>query len=424
MTVSGMTSIVLDSQGHLTQFTAVAPQVDDSNGRAPAADWSHLFEAAGLDHSTFKPVESSWVPIGYADERRAWEGPMPGRSDIQLRVEAASFRGRIAFFQLVGPWTRRPRMGVEGQQGRSVIRFALFLFILILAVGTCVLARHNFGTGRADQRGATRIAIALLSLMFAAWVIGARHWLEPLTEWSHFLDTFAGEQVMNAAILWLMYMALEPYVRRYSPDMLMSWNRLLSGRFRDPRVGRDLLIGIAAGLLTALLACAVTLAPPLFGYPPPPPRPMSTEFLLASRRVVSLLLRMPVDALFNGMIATLVFALARMTVKRTSLAVLITMAVGVFLLTTQANTEQLWINVLYGALVTSVNLFVLVQFGMLPLILMMLTSNMVMRAGLTADLNKLYAPTTIWLMAMVIAAAAFGYYASRAGAPLFGKLET
>jgi hypothetical protein len=312
----------------------------------------------------------------------------------------------------------------EGQQGRSVIRFGLFLFFMILAVGTCVLARHNFRTGRADQRGATRIAVAVLSLVFAAWVIGARHWLDPLTEFTNLTDTFAAQQVLKAAILWVMYIALEPYVRRYSPDMLMSWNRLLSGRFRDPRVGRDVLIGIAAGLVAALLACAVTLTPPIFGYPPPPPRPMTTEFLLATRRVVSLLLRMPVDALFEGMIATLVFALARMAVKRTSLAVLITMAVGAFLLTTQANTEQLWINVLYGALVTSVNLFVLVQFGMLPLILMMLTSNVVLRAGLTADLNKLYAPTTIWLMALIVAAAAFGYYASRGDEPLFGKLET
>src|SRR5205085_1268471 len=146
---------------------------------------------------------------------------------------------------------------------------------------------------------------------------------------------------------------------------------------------RDVLIGMAAGLVAALLACAVTLAPPIFGYAPPPPRPMTTEFLLASRRVVSLLLRMPVDALFNGLIVTLAFALARMTVKRTSLAVLITMTVGMFLLATEANTEQLWINVLYGALVTSIYLVVLVQFGMLPFILMFLTSNLVMRAGLT-----------------------------------------
>jgi hypothetical protein len=50
-----------------------------------------------------------------------------------------------------------------------------------------------------------------------------------------------------------------------------------------------------------------------------------------------------------------------------------------------------------------------------------LTSTIV-PSGLTADVDKLYAPTSIWLMALVAVMAAFGYYASRAGAPLFGKL--
>src|SRR5262249_10143198 len=37
--------------------------------------------------------------------------------------------------------------------------------------------------------------------------------------------------------------------------MLVSWARLLSGRFRDPLVGRDVLIGVAAG--TAISAIEV-----------------------------------------------------------------------------------------------------------------------------------------------------------------------
>src|SRR5207237_9972644 len=134
----------------------------------------------------------------------------------------------------------------------------------------------------------------LVGIMFAAGLLGARHWLEPLTEFGHFLNDFARSQLLDAAILWLVYMALEPYVRRYSPDMLMSWNRLLSGRFRDPRVGRDILVGIAAGLAVVLFGYAVIVVLPLLGYPPPPPRGMnsqSLEFLLTTRRALSTLLR-------------------------------------------------------------------------------------------------------------------------------------
>ena len=424
MTVSNMASVVLDVQGHLTQFTTVTPQVEDAQGAARSMDWNTFLDAAGLDPTTFKPAESQWVPNAYADERRAWEGPMPGRPDITLRVEAAGYRGRPAFFQIVGPWTRRPR-DEPGQQGRSVIRFGLFLIFFALAVGTCVLARHNVRTGRGDRRGATRIAFVLIGMLFVSWVLGARHSLEPLTEGAHLLDNFAASALLDAAMLWLVYLALEPYVRRYSPDILMSWSRLLGGRFRDPRVGRDILAGVAAGIVVVLMRCAIVLLPPLFGVPPPPPRgmdPGSLEFLLSTRRALSMLLRIPLNALFNAMLITLSFALSRMVTKRTWLAAPIAGVVLAFIVVTQAGTEQIGVNITYAVVVSAVYLIVLVYFGMFAEIVAFLTYLILTQGGLTADLSKLYAPTGIWLMLLVAAMAAFGFYASRAGEPLFGRL--
>ena len=421
MTISNMRSVVLDSQGHLTQFTVVTPQVDDAQTPSVQMDWNPLFDAAGLDMKTFTPADSTWVPNSYADERKAWEGPMPGRSDITLRVEAASYRGRAAFFQIVGPWSRRPRQDQPRQQGESVIRIGLFLIVLVLSISTCVLAHHNVKTGRGDRRGATRIAFALLSIMFASWVLGARHSLQPLTEYGNFLQ-FAANQLLTAAILWLIYLALEPYVRRYSPDMLMSWTRLLSGRFRDPRVGRDILIGIAAGIVVALIRCALVLLPPMFGSAPPPPRGINTDFLLTTRHVVSALLRMPPNALFNGMLITLAFALARVFVKSTWLATAIAGVLLAFVVVSEAGTEQLALNLMFAVAVSVVYLAVLVYFGMFAMILAFLTNFILGQSGLTADLSKIYAPTSIWMLALVAAMAAFGYYASRAGEPLFGKL--
>jgi len=45
-----------------------------------------------------------------------------------------------------------------------------------------------------------------------------------------------------------MYLAIEPYVRRIWPGMLVGVVRLLSGRLRDPLVGREVLIGTVAGV--------------------------------------------------------------------------------------------------------------------------------------------------------------------------------
>ena len=53
-----------------------------------------------------------------------------------------------------------------------------------------------------------------------------------------------------------VYMAFEPYVRRRSPRTLISWTRLLAGRFRDPLVGADLLVGC---VLASALLCVDAL---------------------------------------------------------------------------------------------------------------------------------------------------------------------
>ncbi|MHC4911329.1 MAG: hypothetical protein ACYTF9_16630, partial [Planctomycetota bacterium] len=54
---------------------------------------------------------------------------------------------------------------------------------------------------------------------------------------------------------WVFYMAVEPYVRRLWPRMLVGVVRLLSGRWRDPAVGREVLIGLVTGCgLVAALA--------------------------------------------------------------------------------------------------------------------------------------------------------------------------
>jgi hypothetical protein len=425
MTVTNMRLVVTDIAGHLTQFTNVPPQLEDAqstNAPQPSMDWTVFFDMAGLEFSAFTPVPSRWVPNTYADERKAWEGPMPGRADITLRAEAASYRGKPAFFQIAGPWSRTLRQTQDVPQGRNIVRFGLFLVVLTFSIGTCVLARHNYRTGRGDHRGATRVAIAWIAITFGSWILGARFWLEPLTEFGHFLNDFAMTSLINAAILWLLYMALEPYVRRYSADILMSWSRLLSGRVRDPRVGRDILVGIVAGLAMAIIGCAVAVIPSMLGYPPPAPRGINTEFLISTRRAVSALLRMPPNSLFNGMLITLAFALIRMAVKRTWIATLLTIVLGTFVIVGQSPAQQFWMNVAYGVSVSALYIGVLVNFGMFPLILTHLINQIVSSSGLTADMNKLYAPTSIWLMVLVAAMAAFGYYASRTGEPLFGRV--
>jgi hypothetical protein len=51
----------------------------------------------------------------------------------------------------------------------------------------------------------------------------------------------------------------------------VGWNRLLAGNYRDPLVGRDLLVGCVGGIVFILLAYLYFPIFRLFGFPQPKP---------------------------------------------------------------------------------------------------------------------------------------------------------
>ncbi len=119
-----------------------------------------------------------------------------------------------------------------------------------------------------------------------------------------------------ASLLWLFYLALEPYVRRFWPQALISWARLLGGSLRDPLVGRDVLVGIAWGgvLATGLTLHAVLAAFP--GRPGPHLALGDLGTLLDLRFVFGGLLGIVVASLATGMACVLLFLLLKLLLRR------------------------------------------------------------------------------------------------------------
>ena len=109
MNVSGMHELLLNTEGRLVELHSVPPQIATEGG-APAPPWETLFESADLDINAFTATAPQWIPRDFADASAAWEGSIPGRSDLRVRVEAASFRNRLVSFQIVWPWTQPTRM--------------------------------------------------------------------------------------------------------------------------------------------------------------------------------------------------------------------------------------------------------------------------------------------------------------------------
>ena len=96
------------------------------------------------------------------------------------------------------------------------------------------------------MRGASRLAAFVFGVEMLEWLCTAHH-VSTIDE----LYLFHGGVMwaaFAAGLVWTLYMALEPYVRRRWPQSMITWSRLLGGGFRDPLVGGHVLAGIALGI--------------------------------------------------------------------------------------------------------------------------------------------------------------------------------
>jgi serine/threonine protein kinase len=317
---AGEALVRLDRQGLLRTFEAIPPQRDSASESRPIPDWEVLFSEAGLQHSEWAPAESQWTPAYYADTRTAWQGTFPGSPSVPIAIEAASYRGKPVSFQVIGPWSRANRMAPAAvKNGERITNGILVLLLLTLMAGGLFFARRNLRLGRGDRRGATRLVGFFVVALAISWIFGEHH-VPTFWEIYLFIREFTGSVLFVSTTVWTLYIALEPYVRRRWPQVLFSWTRLLSGGWRDPLVGRDVLIGCAAGVAQACLLRLAILAPDWFGESPitlwfrtGPFRPLLA--LSGSGSFVSLLAFALVPSVVSGIALLFLLFLSRVVLR-------------------------------------------------------------------------------------------------------------
>ena len=236
--------VELDPDGRLRRFVATRMDRDTASDSAASVDWSALFSTAGLDFSRFTPDSRP----ASADTTLAWTGVYPGHDNLPVKVEARSQGGRVMEFAVLFPWTEREgaalsALGLAGVSGGPVTVLVNYVFIIAIVL----VAYRNWKIGRADLTGASRVALFIGTLLFLIIVLFAHDRLASLMyQPSVALVAFEG------LIAGLAYIALEPWVRRSWPQAMVTWSRVLAGRWRDPVVARDILVGIA---LAVVLYC-------------------------------------------------------------------------------------------------------------------------------------------------------------------------
>lgn len=147
--------------------------------------------------------------------------------------------------------------------------------------------------------------------------------------------------------------ALEPYGRRFWPDGLIGWTRLFAGYVRDPRIGREILIGSALGAALIATDALRGVLPYLIGRPPTQP------FLDGDVRVLSGFGALAWAGQINGSVQTalliaMTFVGLRLVVRQTWIAI----AIGMIVVTAAVTRNILAIGIItlaisrFGLLVT------------------------------------------------------------------------
>jgi eukaryotic-like serine/threonine-protein kinase len=423
LSVPGMVTLELDTRGRLRRLEAVPSERDLPGGQASEPDWTVLFAQAKLDPASFAAVEPRWRPPAFADRRAAWDGRYPDAPEIPIRVEAASLDGRPVAFRVLEPWTRDAAAGRPGWVrswdvvSENWMRLAHIGFHFSLLLGLGLLARRNLRSGRGDRRFAFRLASFLFAVVMLQWLLAAHH----VPERSEFELLFGGlyRAFFAAGLGWLFYIVLEPYARRLWPRTLISWVRLLGGHWRDPQLGRDVLVGCLWGAAYAVLLPAARIAPLWRGGVPSrpdlPPHPATLLALGGVREAVAEMLAVVVNLTTHILFLFVALLLLRFLLRRTWLAIA---------------AHWLGYVLVYSAsfgslpIVTWITLWHLFFFrlGLVAVLTATVTTDLLGSFPLTSDFSAWHAYVTFLAAGACLALAGYGFRVSLGTRPAFRDL--
>jgi serine/threonine-protein kinase len=406
----GMVSVSLDPQGRLIELAAVPPQLEKPATAASTPDWAALFTAAGLDMTRFTPVDPEWLPLVYSDARAAWTGVYPD-TDLPLRIEAASWRGRPVNFEMIGPWTKPSRM--QPAPRTVMTGTVMTVTFLVLAALAYFLAWRHFRVRRGDLQGALRLGVFVFSLGMMEWLCAANH--VPDFGETAGLSFALSWALLSAGLFWALYMALEPYVRRFWPQSMIAWSRLLGGGVRDPVVGGNLLIGVAFGVGGAVIFRFRNLV--LGVVTTPAGTSVNIDTVVSVRHAARQILSAVVGDSVQALLLLFLFFLLRALFRNQWIAAV------VFTILFVSVEAKLVNHALLGAALDATGaaliIFITIRFGLLALMAAFFAAGVLLQFPTTMDLSTWYAGSTLCAYAAVLALAGYAFQTAVAGRPIF-----
>jgi serine/threonine-protein kinase len=305
----GSRRIVLSPRGRVLYLDAtLAPELEP----LPPVDWEATIALLALDDLGLVRAEPQLFARGQHDERRAWEGSWPDEPELSVRVEAAALGGRLVWLETVMGGVRsgaalQPRAVTAGMSPVTAV-----IYFLLPAIAAC-LAWRNHRVRRTDARGAALFLAIVLVGHVAVMLVGRE--VHASARMLSYIRAGLGAALYMSTVAWLYYLAVEPIVRRWWPDVLIGWSRLAATRRMDARLGREVLVGLAVGaFLSAVRSCNPLLSSAIgWEVPAIDPRQLlnggATQIFAAAIHDAS-------DGFLYAMVFLFVAAVSRLTLRR------------------------------------------------------------------------------------------------------------
>lgn len=384
---------------------------------APPVDWSRLFAEARLDVSTFTPATPMTTLAVPGERRMAWVREADDPMD-SLRIEAAELAGRPVVFRVLSSRTTQEfgasPFNLAGRTWSS--RLTVYVTVAMLALsylGAAFFMRRNFLLGRGDRRGATRIAKVAAGFMVAASLLSA---VPPID--ARVFGTLHGAVAIGlftGAFCWAFYMAIEPYVRRQWPRVLIGWSRLMAGEWRDPQVGREVFLGALWTVVATIPMVAAARFTAQSGVEPPLNEFFAFRTLGGIHELAGGLLQVLPWSLFVALMWIIILLMLRRLLRSDHLAV---MASAVLTLGI-APTAQ-WGVVAALLIANVVALLVALRVGFLGLVSAMVVSQIMGGLPFSPGAHGIVGSLSWISLFAIVVPAFFGLYTALAGQSVFG----
>jgi hypothetical protein len=377
-----------------------------------------VFELTGLDRTRFQPVQADWVPSVAFSDRREWTGTSAEVPEIPIRLSAATLNGRLVAVVTRGPWDLQKIDFVKASTTALIGRVSVAIIALAVSLTGVLVARRNLRLSRGDTAGASRVAGVTFVLVLASFLAQAHLSPDWLTAIFEQIAPAVGFAVVQALLVWALYLALEPAIRQRMPNLLVGWARLLEGRWRDPRVGRDVLIGAALGGLVAVSLHVANGLPTFVPLAAQTPIPQ----LNVGNRIVPLaaLLSVPIVAIFRGVLQmAMLFSLRTVATKRWIDVIALALVFSLFAL----GAENPWLEIPFALISGVVFAVATVYFGLLSLVASWAVVTLLSSMPIGYGTSQWFSPYVWIALVLLVGLTGGAFVLSLGGRPPFGALK-